>query len=104
MLVLPFPFAWLFSLGIQFERHGRAIDVKVGYGFLYCGAILYLLNIYLLIIHRIEYLYCKYTSICINIQFLPNKYAFCLFLFLRKDRKSTRLNSSHANISYAVFC
>src|SRR3712207_7085806 len=23
---------------------------------------------------------------------------------LRKDRKSTRLNSSHANISYAVFC
>src|SRR3712207_7731612 len=23
---------------------------------------------------------------------------------LHKDRKSTRLNSSHANISYAVFC
>src|SRR3712207_7137189 len=23
---------------------------------------------------------------------------------LRADRKSTRLNSSHANISYAVFC
>src|SRR3712207_8605789 len=23
---------------------------------------------------------------------------------LKKDRKSTRLNSSHANISYAVFC
>src|SRR3712207_7852078 len=23
---------------------------------------------------------------------------------IRKDRKSTRLNSSHANISYAVFC
>src|SRR3712207_7723043 len=30
----------------------------------------------------------------------------CLVLrhFLRQDRKSTRLNSSHANISYAVFC
>src|SRR3712207_9003158 len=29
-----------------------------------------------------------------------------LFRFLRvpPDRKSTRLNSSHANISYAVFC
>src|SRR3712207_7763522 len=26
-----------------------------------------------------------------------------LWLF-RRDRKSTRLNSSHANISYAVFC
>src|SRR3712207_7948059 len=25
-------------------------------------------------------------------------------LLLRADRKSTRLNSSHANISYAVFC
>src|SRR3712207_7406950 len=24
--------------------------------------------------------------------------------FLEGDRKSTRLNSSHANISYAVFC
>src|SRR3712207_7113163 len=24
--------------------------------------------------------------------------------FIKKDRKSTRLNSSHANISYAVFC
>src|SRR3712207_7402310 len=27
-----------------------------------------------------------------------------LGLFNRPDRKSTRLNSSHANISYAVFC
>src|SRR3712207_7904808 len=26
------------------------------------------------------------------------------FSFERGDRKSTRLNSSHANISYAVFC
>src|SRR3712207_7123998 len=25
-------------------------------------------------------------------------------LFSAEDRKSTRLNSSHANISYAVFC
>src|SRR3712207_8151283 len=27
-----------------------------------------------------------------------------MFVFEDKDRKSTRLNSSHANISYAVFC
>src|SRR3712207_7332182 len=26
------------------------------------------------------------------------------FKIIQKDRKSTRLNSSHANISYAVFC
>src|SRR3712207_7103456 len=34
--------------------------------------------------------------------------AFIAYLFARHviktDRKSTRLNSSHANISYAVFC
>src|SRR3712207_7811986 len=30
--------------------------------------------------------------------------AFHLRLVLGQDRKSTRLNSSHANISYAVFC
>src|SRR5690625_6393534 len=27
-----------------------------------------------------------------------------LFLFKKQDRKSTRLNSSHVAISYAVFC
>src|ERR1035437_10497535 len=30
--------------------------------------------------------------------------ACCLWWLPRADRKSTRLNSSHANISYAVFC
>src|SRR3712207_7854812 len=30
--------------------------------------------------------------------------AFALAVLLHEDRKSTRLNSSHANISYAVFC
>src|SRR3712207_8898811 len=27
-----------------------------------------------------------------------------VFWLIHRDRKSTRLNSSHANISYAVFC
>src|SRR5690242_21231630 len=31
-------------------------------------------------------------------------HAFCLIVVLRRDRKSTRLNSSHMSISYAVFC
>src|SRR3712207_7255309 len=30
--------------------------------------------------------------------------AHCPSLCVSRDRKSTRLNSSHANISYAVFC
>src|SRR3712207_8087367 len=34
-----------------------------------------------------------------QIRFLEEEVAL-----LRRDRKSTRLNSSHANISYAVFC
>src|SRR3712207_7817325 len=29
---------------------------------------------------------------------------YCVDTFDAQDRKSTRLNSSHANISYAVFC
>src|SRR3712207_8632416 len=34
----------------------------------------------------------------------PHARAHALSLQLLRDRKSTRLNSSHANISYAVFC
>src|SRR3712207_8664296 len=30
--------------------------------------------------------------------------ALFLVVYVTRDRKSTRLNSSHANISYAVFC
>src|SRR5438445_13165268 len=43
-----------------------------------------------------------------EIQILPLIGGRGHFLFYalanRRDRKSTRLNSSHANISYAVFC
>src|SRR3712207_7815597 len=36
---------------------------------------------------------------------LAERLAYVKFLLGKKeDRKSTRLNSSHANISYAVFC
>src|SRR3712207_8697581 len=35
---------------------------------------------------------------------LENKNVGCPVNFEFQDRKSTRLNSSHANISYAVFC
>src|SRR3712207_7691726 len=31
-------------------------------------------------------------------------YLCCCLTYPARDRKSTRLNSSHANISYAVFC
>src|SRR3712207_8934406 len=35
---------------------------------------------------------------------IVNEYKGRLKLYHFEDRKSTRLNSSHANISYAVFC
>src|SRR5258705_4951959 len=35
---------------------------------------------------------------------LPSPKSFGGFFVLRADRKSTRLNSSHLGISYAVFC
>src|SRR5262245_5908235 len=34
----------------------------------------------------------------------PTKFEFVINLKTAKDRKSTRLNSSHLGISYAVFC
>src|SRR5699024_12629039 len=41
-----------------------------------------------------------YIEIC---SFLQSGFHFCTFL-KGTDRKSTRLNSSHVSISYAVFC
>src|SRR5699024_12206914 len=40
---------------------------------------------------------------CLSIYFRTKMMAM-LFLFDEIDRKSTRLNSSHVSISYAVFC
>src|SRR3712207_8363145 len=40
-----------------------------------------------------------------NVQRIPDSDGQRLYeLIWKRDRKSTRLNSSHANISYAVFC
>src|SRR3712207_8954727 len=46
------------------------------------------------------------TRILLNVHYSEQKYFewHRMLLGLAKDRKSTRLNSSHANISYAVFC
>src|SRR3712207_8303982 len=38
------------------------------------------------------------------VDLVAQRYADRLSADVREDRKSTRLNSSHANISYAVFC
>src|SRR5689334_25103452 len=37
-------------------------------------------------------------------EFLPPWELNCAERFVKEDRKSTRLNSSHSSISYAVFC
>src|SRR5215203_5360732 len=44
------------------------------------------------------------TRIAVQMDFVPEGLKEKLGDVLGVDRKSTRLNSSHANISYAVFC
>src|SRR3712207_8583776 len=50
----------------------------------------------------------RYTflAVCCDIVLAPNFFTDLRLRFTAPciDRKSTRLNSSHANISYAVFC
>src|SRR2546430_17074738 len=49
-----------------------------------------------------------YTTLFRSEKALPCEFKNCISLkvgsFSRGDRKSTRLNSSHSQISYAVFC
>src|SRR2546430_10042225 len=46
----------------------------------------------------------EFVSLEIHAQRVPDtRFHFCLDAF-EGDRKSTRLNSSHSQISYAVFC
>src|SRR3712207_7317906 len=42
----------------------------------------------------------------VTLDWVYSSYAYCNICLAvsKRDRKSTRLNSSHANISYAVFC
>src|SRR5699024_12777715 len=49
-----------------------------------------------------HFLYTEYLQIPKNDEGLVKNRARALEIF--KDRKSTRLNSSHVSISYAVFC
>src|SRR3712207_7435450 len=40
----------------------------------------------------------------VEADFISNEISLSRKMKIKEDRKSTRLNSSHANISYAVFC
>src|SRR3712207_8272449 len=46
----------------------------------------------------------RFTPGDVRLRLLPDSTSVGVTSLLPKDRKSTRLNSSHANISYAVFC
>src|SRR3712207_6907622 len=47
-----------------------------------------------------------WMAVCENQTSVGYQYdgGFAEYMIVPRDRKSTRLNSSHANISYAVFC
>src|SRR3712207_7731831 len=81
-----FPYTTLFrSVGVV-ERTERLILVLVGTGFLGLG-IPYALHVALWVLT-------VGSAVTVGQRFAE----------VHRDRKSTRLNSSHANISYAVFC
>src|SRR3712207_7401400 len=46
----------------------------------------------------------RWMEICFGLTADPTELRALLDVSALSDRKSTRLNSSHANISYAVFC
>src|SRR5690554_7133621 len=76
-------------------RIGKGIDLRIGFGHLIETAVG----------HSVAF-FIKVTA-CFgpaahSDQSLDMRILF--FVFIKQDRKSTRLNSSHVRISYAVFC
>src|SRR5699024_12642957 len=59
-----------------------------------CGVLVWLLTNYR-VLFRYTYIFGLTGVVLLILPFVP---------FLNGDRKSTRLNSSHVSISYAVFC
>src|SRR5690606_41336656 len=54
--------------------------------------------------YRLRYLDVEYSCKKLGITLIEGPYNLEEWLKKVKDRKSTRLNSSHVKISYAVFC
>src|SRR3712207_7903746 len=85
-----FPYTTLFrSLSIPIECTTPRVNHDINYG-------LWVIKMY-----QCRFINCnKYTSLVGD---MNNEGGYACWEAGR-DRKSTRLNSSHANISYAVFC
>src|SRR5215203_6292540 len=61
-------------------------------------------EIYTLSLHDALPIYCGVAAVETVVAGAAREYVVALAAVAGIDRKSTRLNSSHANISYAVFC
>src|SRR3712207_7837624 len=86
-----FPYTTLFRSSLKTWEHTPWLGVGIG-GFRHACA------------QGVSELYIADPSNPLFFSGNVSEYAFCDFLKILIDRKSTRLNSSHANISYAVFC
>src|SRR5205814_9968483 len=53
---------------------------------------------------KLRGLFQRFCPVAEAIFYLRAEFTKALVITVRKDRKSTRLNSSHLGISYAVFC
>src|SRR2546430_8997760 len=61
-------------------------------------------EIYTLSLHDALPIYSRSRASWLRLYVTPAAHTSCRSIGARKDRKSTRLNSSHSQISYAVFC
>src|SRR3712207_7146634 len=88
-----FPYTTLFRSEVQEDEWDRCLDINLKGSYLAAKA-------------AWPYLVARGGGAIVNLGSilgvapLPADVPYCV----SKDRKSTRLNSSHANISYAVFC
>src|SRR3712207_7088298 len=81
-----FPYTTLFRSRLAFSRFRRVSVLNVP---------IYLVRV----VHNVLPYFKFISSVVTSLYLLQTS---CIWVSL--DRKSTRLNSSHANISYAVFC
>src|SRR3712207_8799433 len=100
------PRSTLFPYTTLFRSAGALLGI--GGGFIMVPALLYLFRVpTAVVIGTSQFQILCTTFVALVLHAIANQavdIVLAILLIVGGDRKSTRLNSSHANISYAVFC